>query len=405
MSNVYLSDGRMDQQRNHILSRRQALLNLIQLAVASPLWAASENPLLDTVNVFDFAKLAEAKLDKVAWDYLSEGSEDEVSLRDNREAFNRIILRPKVLTHTHAIDLETSLFGHKLEYPIFLDPAGGKNCFWKDGEQETALAAADSRVLWITNGGVDRLLESGRGPKLWLQYTTGGQFRTRNAMINFVEKLEDLGAGGICFTVDNMYISHRERSIRNRFVRRWCEQPDGIPRDSNGRLVYQSGDRPWTSGEFERRLIATPTWDTMRRLRDLTDMPVIIKGVMTAEDTELCVRHGMSAALVSNHGARTLDHVGATIEALPECVAAAGGKIPVLVDGGFRRGTDILKALALGATAVGIARPYLWGLASFGQRGVSRVLDLLRSELALDMGMAGVARIADIDRKLVRIRP
>jgi isopentenyl diphosphate isomerase/L-lactate dehydrogenase-like FMN-dependent dehydrogenase len=131
---------------------------------------------------------------------------------------------------------------------------------------------------------------------------------------------------------------------------------------------------------------------------------VIVKGVMTAEDTEFAVKYGMSGVVVSNHGARQLDSVGGTIEALPECVKAANGKIAVLIDGGFRRGTDIFKALALGATAVGIGRPYLWGLGAFGRPGVERVIELLRSELALDMGMAGVAMISQIDRSFVRIR-
>jgi isopentenyl diphosphate isomerase/L-lactate dehydrogenase-like FMN-dependent dehydrogenase len=199
-----------------------------------------------------------------------------------------------------------------------------------------------------------------------------------------------------------MYVSHRERSIRNRFVRSWCET--GIPRDAQGNLVYRPNDPIWRAGDFSNRTVPTPTWDTMRLLRDMTDLPVLIKGVMTAEDAAMCVKTGMSGLIVSNHGARALDHVGGTLEALPECVQAAGGKIPVLVDGGFRRGTDILKALALGATAVGVARPYLWGLASFGRRGVVRVIDLLRTELALDMAMAGVARVKDIDRSLVRVR-
>ena len=390
-----------------MLTRRQALLNLIPFALASPLMrkyasAFDRDPLLDTVNVFDFAKLAEAKLDKIAWDYLAEGTEDEISLRDNREAFNRIIIRPKILTDVHKIDLTTTLFGKKLDYPIFLDPAGGKNCFYKNGEQEVAMAAAASNAIMITSGGIDKVLSSGKGPKTWFQYTLGADFRTKNIMLNFVEKLEDMGCGGICFTVDNMYVSHRERSIRNRFVRSWCET--GIPRDPQGKLTYQPKDAPWESGIYPERATATPTWDTVRQLRDLTKLPIIIKGVLTGEDTEQCVKTGMSAVVVSNHGARGLDHVGATIEALPECVQAAAGKIPVLIDGGFRRGTDILKALALGATAVGIARPYLWGLASFGQKGVERVLQLLRTELALDMGLAGVASLSEINSKLVRIR-
>ncbi|PYV09275.1 MAG: hypothetical protein DMG07_23630 [Acidobacteria bacterium] len=293
-----------------MLSRREAIVKLIQFAAASPLLGAqSSDPLLDTVNVFDFERLAQTKLDKIAWDYLSEGSDDEVSLRDNREAFNRLVLRPRVLTDVHSVHLRLTLLGHKLEFPIFLDPAGGKNCFCPNGELETARAAAASGAMMVTNGGIDAFLASGKGPKLWFQYTTGGQFRTRNAVINFVEKLEDMGAGGICFTVDNMYISHRERSIRNRFVRSWCET--GIPRDAAGNLVYKPNDRIWRSGEFSERAVPTPTWDTVRILRDMTDLPVLIKGVLTAEDTELAVRTGMSAVIVSNHGARSLDHVGA----------------------------------------------------------------------------------------------
>ena len=162
--------------------------------------------------------------------------------------------------------------------------------------------------------------------------------------------------------------------------------------------------RPGPPGSFPSLPFPTPTWETVQQLRDLTKLPIVLKGILTAEDTAKAVQTGMSAVVVSNHGARQLDHVGGTIEALPECVEAAAGKIPVLIDGGFRRGADVLKALALGATAVGVARPYLWGLATFGQQGVERVLQLLRTELALDMGLAGVPKIADIDRKLVRIR-
>jgi isopentenyl diphosphate isomerase/L-lactate dehydrogenase-like FMN-dependent dehydrogenase len=254
----------------------------------------------------------------------------------------------------------------------------------------------------ITNGGIDQFLTSGSGPQNWWQLTTGGELRTKNTMENFVEKLEDMGCGAICFTVDIMHVSNRERSIHNKFVRRWCDA--GIPRDANGKLIYKEGEEAWTTGQFPSRPFPTPTWETVQQLRDLTELPIVLKGILTAEDTAKAVKTGMSAVVVSNHGARQLDYVGGTIEALPECVEAAGGKIPVLVDGGFRRGADVLKALALGATAVGVARPYLWGLAAFGQPGVERVLQLLRTELALDMGMAGVAKISDIDRKLVRIR-
>jgi isopentenyl diphosphate isomerase/L-lactate dehydrogenase-like FMN-dependent dehydrogenase len=391
-----------------MLSRREAIQNLAAFFLASPLLQAQrpssggDDPMLDLANVFDFAKYAKSKLDPLAWDYMDEGSEDEVALRDAREAFERIIIRPRFLTDVHKIDVSMKLFGMDLPHPIFIDPAGGKNCVYPDGEAEVARAAGESNTLMITNGGIDDVLASGQGPKNWWQVTTGGQFRTENMMLNFIEPLEDNGCGGICFTVDIMHVSHRERSIHNKLVRNWCNT--GIPRDAQGNLIYGPTDVYWRTGDYPSRPFPTPTWETVKQLRELTDLPIIIKGVLTAEDTEKAVEAGMSGVVVSSHGARQLDHVGGTIEALPECVQAAGGKIPVLIDGGFRRGTDILKALALGATAVGVARPYLWGLASFGQKGVARVIELLRTELALDMGMSGVANISAIDRKLVRIR-
>ena len=390
-----------------MLSRREALQNLAAFFLASPLLRAQSSasgggdPMLELANVFDFAKYAQSKLDPVAWDYMDEGSEDEVALRDAREAFNRIIIRPRFLTDVHKIDVSTKLFGKDLPHPIFIDPAGGKNCFYPNGEAEVAKAAGESNTLMITNGGIDDVLSSGQGPKNWWQVTTGGQFRTENMMLNFIEPLEDKGCGGICFTVDIMHVSHRERSIHNKLIRSWCDT--GIPRDSQGKLIYKPTDEVWRTGNYPSRPFPTPTWETVKQLRELTDLPIIIKGVLTAEDTQKAVEAGMSAVVVSSHGARQLDHVGGTIEALPECVEAADSKIPVLIDGGFRRGTDILKALALGAAAVGVARPYLWGLASFGQRGVARVIELLRTELALDMGMSGVANVSGIDRKLVRI--
>ncbi|HUG81738.1 MAG TPA: alpha-hydroxy acid oxidase [Bryobacterales bacterium] len=393
------------------VDRRRALRSLAQLFLASPLLRQQVlrsqgppkiDPVLEPANIMDFAKLAQAKLDPVAWDYMAEGASDEAALRDARKAFNRIILRPRALTDVHKIDISTELFGKTLRHPIFIDPAGGKNCFYPDGENEVARGAGETGTLMISNGGIEEVVKSGQGPKNWWQFTAGGEFRTENGMLNFVERVEDSGASAISFTVDIMHVSHRERSIHNKFVRTWCNT--GVPRDAQGNLIYKEGDEPWRTGGFPSLPFPTPTWDTVRRLRELTDLPIVIKGILTAEDTEMAVRSGMSGVVVSSHGARQLDHVGGTLEALPECVHAAGGKIPVLIDGGFRRGSDVLKALALGATAVGIARPYLWGLCTFGRQGVARVIKLLRTELALDMGMAGVAKISDIDRKLVRIR-
>lgn len=382
------------------LTRRHAIRGLAAMFAASPLFSADDDPLLDAVSVMDFAAAAKKKLDPVAWDYLELGAEDEVSLHDNRAGFNRIIIRPRALVDVHKIDLSVELFGQKLAYPILLDPAGGKNCFHPDGENVTARGAAAAKALHITNGGIDKLVESGKGPT-WFQITTGAQLRNTQTMKTWVKSLEDKGCAGICFTTDIMYVSHRDRNIRNRFERMWCET--GLPaRDASGKLPRSSN--PERVGTYPSRPNPTPTWETVRELKSLTRLPVILKGILTEEDAKRAVECGASGVVVSNHGARQLDHVGGTVEALPEVVRGAGGKIPVLLDGGIRRGTDILKALALGAKAVCVARPYLYGLAAFGQPGVERVMELLRTELALDMGLAGVPNLAAIDRTLVRIR-
>ncbi|HTM50025.1 MAG TPA: alpha-hydroxy acid oxidase [Bryobacteraceae bacterium] len=376
------------------------------LARADRKYSELGDPLLKPANVFDFGKLAKAKLDPLAWDYLDEGSDDEISLHANRTRFDDIVIRPHFLINdVSTVDTSITLLGKQLAQPVYLSVTGGKNCFFPNGEQETALAAGISNTMLITGGGISDVLSAGKGPKVWWQFTTAAEFRTRNQMAAYAEKLEDQGCSAISVTVDIYHVSHRERSIHNGFVRNWC-QGKGIPRNEKGELVYKPDDVLWTAGDMPKpRPFPTPTWETLQRLREASNLPVVIKGIMTAEDTELAVRNGMSAVIVSNHGARQLDQVGGTIEALPECVKAAGGKIPVLVDGGFRRGTDVFKALALGAAAVGVGRPYLWGLGAFGQRGVARVVEILRAELAADMGMAGTGKISQINRSFVRIRP
>jgi len=393
------------------MTRREALAGFLQFLAASPLLADRKyselnDPIDSAANVFDMAKLAKKKLDPLAWDYIDEGSEDEISLRDNRAGFERLIIRPHFLDHdVSKIDVSAGLFGKELSHPIFMCPTGGKNCVFPNGEQEVAYGAGVSNTMLITNGGIDKVIDSGKGPKVWWQVTTAAEFRTKNQMADFAAKLRDKGCTGVSVTVDIYYVSHRERSIHNKLVRSWCNV-NGIPRDARGELAYKGDEVVLTSGDFPPpRPFPTPTWDTLQRLREAANgMPVIVKGILTAEDTERAVKHGLSGVIVSNHGARQLDQVGSTIEALPECVQAAGGKIPVLIDGGFRRGTDVFKALALGASAIGIGRPYLWGLGAFGKRGVVRVIELLRAELGADMGMAGVSRISQIDRSFVRMR-
>lgn len=383
------------------INRRDAVRAFLGWAAGSGYGLAqTEDPIYGPLNVFDFAALAKKKLDPLAWDYLDGGSEDEASLQDNRAIFRKVIIRPRALVDVHKIDMSLELLGLKLDYPIILDPSGGKNCFFPNGELEVSKAAAAAKALHITNGGIEDFLESGKGPAWW-QVTTGGQLQTQQTMRSFVKRLEAMGCSGICFSIDIMHVSHRERDIRNKLERSWCET--GIPkRDAQGKLPLPKN--PWRVGIYPSRPSPTPTWNTLRDLAAMTKLPVIVKGILTGEDAARCVEYGAKAVMVSNHGARQLDHVGSTLEALPEVVKAAGGRVPVLIDGGFRRGTDILKALAIGARGVAVARPYLYGLAAFGQRGVERVIELLKTELALDMGLAGVPTLPSIDPSLVRFR-
>ncbi len=386
-----------------MLSRRHALRGLAALYGARAFADIDyDDPLYHPVNIFDFREAARKKLDPFAFDYLEGGGEDEFSVRDARDAFNNLIIRPKMLVDVHKIDTSVELFGKKIDFPIILDPAGGKNCFFPKGELEVARAAAAAKALHITNGGIDDLIESGKGPAVWWQLTTGGNIMTKENRKRFLERLDDLGCSAICFTVDIMLVSHREREIHNRFERSWCES--GLPKRDLAGLLPKA-KTPWRAGLWPERPSPTATWNTLADLCSESKIPVVVKGILRGDDTELCIKNGASGVIVSSHGGRQLDHVGGTIEALPECVEAAGGKIPVLCDGGFRRGTDVLKGLALGARAIAVARPYLYGLAAFGQRGVERVIELLKTELALDMGLAGVPTIASIDRSLVRYRP
>lgn len=387
-----------------MVNRRAAFRHLVGMFGAAPWLALTERALadpgvLDPINVFEFRELAKKKLDPLAWDYLDGGASDEVSLKDNREAFQRVIIRPRALVDTHKIDLSLELFGKKLDFPILLDPAGGKNCFFPKGEIEVTRGAAKAGALHITNGGIEGELEAGRGPRQWWHIVTN--ISDKAAMRSFAKRMEAQGCGAICFSVDIMHVSHREREIRNRLDRSWCES--GLPkRDAQGRMPEPKN--PWKTGIYPSRPTPTPTWESLQELCSATSLPVVMKGIMTAEDADRCIRFGAKGILVSNHGARQLDHVGGTLEALPEVVKAVRGRVPVLLDGGIRRGTDVLKALALGANAICIARPYLYGLACFGQAGVERVIELLRTELALDMALAGVPDLRSIDPSLVRIR-
>lgn len=348
------------------------------------------------VDVFDFRAVAEQTLSPAHYAFLAMGVDDEFTLRANRKAFGRWQLRPRRLVDTRALDTSTELLGAKLSCPIVLAPAGSQKTFHPEGELAVARAARRKDHLQILSMGSSFPLEDvivARGAAPWFQlYASRFWPATRWVL----REAEVAGCGAVVLTVD-VVVSGENRARIRRFHR--GENPDCQPCHASAldpivkgaaAAARAAGIEPldWLNDSM------TLDWKFFDRLRDATPLKVLIKGILTPEDARLAVEHGADGVIVSNHGGRAEDVGLATIDVLPEIVAAVGGRIPVLVDSGFRRGSDVVKALALGARAVCIGRPYLWGLAAFGQEGVEAVLGLLRRELELSMRALGTPSLA-----------
>jgi isopentenyl diphosphate isomerase/L-lactate dehydrogenase-like FMN-dependent dehydrogenase len=336
---------------------------------------------MEPINVFDYETLAQAHMEPSAWDYYQSGSDDEVTLRANRTAFERIRLRPRMLVDTRTCHMGTTVLGTPVSIPILIAPTAFHCLAHPLGECATALAAARADTLMVVSTSSTRSLEDiaseGGGP-LWFQL----YFHDRKSAEELIHRAEVAGYRALVLTADAPRWGHKERAIRSGFR---------IPSKANF-----SGQGP---AEIEPSL----TWESLVWLRSVTQLPIILKGILTAEDAMLAVEHGVYGIIVSNHGGRQLDSVSASIEALPEVVEAIDGRCEVYLDGGIRRGSDILKALALGAKAVLVGRPVLWGLAVNGMEGALHVLELLRTELELAMVLAGRPTLDSIDRSLVRV--
>lgn len=378
------------------MNRRESFRLLMGLAAGSPLFsqapASIDDDLMGPVNVHEFEEVAKRKLHKLAYDFIAGGVEDELTMRANREAFKRWYLVPRVMIDVSEIDTSVELFGTKLKSPILIAPTGGKNLVLPDADAVVAQAALKSETLICSSTGVQKLLADGE-PLNWWSNTIGQP--NKAAAAGYARRIEDQGGKGIVVTVDNQYQSNRDRNNRNRFDYGYMQA--GVP-DPNERRPPRTPATPVMWKPHTPNM----TWDYIEWLRGACDLPVIVKGVLAPEDAALAVQRGASAVVVSNHGGRQLDGVVASLDALPDVVDAVGGKIPVLMDGGLRRGSDILKALGLGAQAVLVGRAPLWGLAAFGQPGVERVLWMLNAELKLSMGLAGMPNLNSINRKLVR---
>ncbi len=336
---------------------------------------------MEPINVFDYEHLAKARMEPSAWDYYQSGSDDEVTLRANRTAFECIQLRPRVLVDVSTCDTRISVLDTAISMPILIAPTAFHSLAHPAGECATAQAAGRSGTLMVVSSSSTRSLEDiaseASGP-LWFQLYV----HDRKSAEELVQRATKAGFRALVVTVDSPRWGHKERSIRSRFR---------VPQKAN-------------FSHAESALDVIPlTWESLAWLRSLTTLPLVLKGILTAEDAVLAVKHGVDGIIVSNHGGRQLDTAIASIDALPEVVDAVSGSCEVYLDGGIRRGTDILKALALGARAVLVGRPILWGLAANGTDGVSHVLELLRTELELAMALSGRPAIDSIDRSLVRM--
>ena len=381
--------------------RRAALRRLIGFVAASPLlaqegsdyppWYADE--VMGPVNLHEFEAVAKQKLHKMAYDFIAGGVEDEVTLRANRESLECLRLMPRVMTDVSNVDTSVEMLGTKLSAPILLAPTGGKNLVIPGADLVCARAAARVKCIYSVGGApMDRLLDEGVELTWWSNST--GQ-ADKEAAQNYALRMEDQGAAALILTVDNQYQSNRDRNNRNRFD--YGYMSSGVPGDSGG-----GPPRNPAVAAMYRKHTPNLTWAWIEWVRQKSELPIIIKGVLDPEDAELAVGNGADAIVVSNHGARQLDSVVASIDALPDVAQAVGGKVPILMDGGIRRGTDIVKAIALGATAVQIGRPYVWGLAAFGQDGVQRVWELLAAEFKLALALAGKTKPSEVDARMVR---
>jgi isopentenyl diphosphate isomerase/L-lactate dehydrogenase-like FMN-dependent dehydrogenase len=355
----------------------------------------------DAINVFDFEPVAYKNVPPAHFGYMASGLDDEVTLRANREAFNRLVLRPRRLVDVTNIDTGIELFGTRWETPVIIAPTGGNRAFHEDGERAVARAAKARRHLQILSTASSTSVEDvtkERGLPIWFQLYASPSWDVAKAL---VKRAEAAGCPVVALTVDRVAGRNQETFFRLRRVdSRMCTNchEAGIVGRARTRPNYDGIDL----SSLKSMESANLTWDFVRRLRDATRMKVVIKGILTGEDARLCVENGVDGLIVSNHGARGEDSGGATIDALPEVVQAVGGRIPVLVDSGFRRGTDIVKALAIGANGVCIGRPYLWGLGAFGQAGVERVLELVRAELEAAMRQCGVRSVKELSPAFVR---
>jgi isopentenyl diphosphate isomerase/L-lactate dehydrogenase-like FMN-dependent dehydrogenase len=353
----------------------------------------------EALDVFDFEPVMKKNVPPAHFGYMATGVDEEMTLRANRESFGKLVLRPRRLVDVSTIDMSLELFGAKYDSPVVIAPTGSNRAFHADGEIAVARAAKPGNHLQILSTVATTSIEDAivaRGAPMWFQLYTTQRWEVAEGL---VKRAEAAGAPAIAVTLDVRTPAKWSTFVRlRRTDSRECGSCHGVNDYLSRKPNFTGIDLAGTSGTIVTNL----TWDRIKRLREMVKVKLLLKGILTAEDAKMALDAGIDGIIVSNHGGRVEDGVGATIDALPEVVGAVDSRIPVLVDSGFRHGNDIVKALALGAKAVCIGRPYLWGLGAFGQPGVERVLGMLRYETRIAMQQLGAPSLKDITPQMVR---
>ncbi len=371
--------------------------------------AAAQEPRMigaasEALDIFDFEPVAKSKIPPAHWGYLITGTDDDGTIKANRDGYSKWSLRPRRLVDWSHLDTSATLLSHKYDTPIVICPLGSQRAFHPDGELATARAAKAKNHLQVLSTVATTSIEdviAARGAPVWWQlYSTPDWNQTKS----MIKRAEAAGAPAIVFTVDLLGGSNRETMFR-----------EGLS-DTRNCIQCHAGGRPapGVSGRVDDRdnrrkpalavpapgtpipEAGPPTWDYVKRIKDATTMKVFVKGIVTPEDAELAIEHGATGIFVSNHGGRADNSLRATVDCLPDIAKQAKGRLVIELDGGVRRGTDIFKGLALGANAVGIGRPYIWGLGAFGQEGVEAVMMILRKELEIVMKQCGTTSVKAI---------
>src|SRR6478609_10824015 len=358
---------------------------------------SSNDVSLPRADVMRFEPLARQRLSQMAYDYVRSGGGDEISMRENRAGFERLQLSPRVLVDVSQIDTQINLFGGEFESPILLAPVAYHRLYHAEGEIGTAhgasAAGAGFVVSTFTTTSIDEIARNTQQP-IWFQLYVQ---RDRAFTKDMVQRAVASGCKAVCLTVDTPVLGNRYGQLAFGLPSHLeCVHLRGM---GQGSLV--PGHKTQRKTIYDTLFDPSFNWNDLEWLRSVAGVPVIVKGVLSAADGKLAVSRGADGVIVSNHGGRNLDTVPATIDALPRVVDAVAGRIPVMLDSGIRRGTDVLMALALGAKAVFIGRPYVYGLAVGGAKGVERVISILRDELERAMALTGKRSIAEIDASVL----